>query len=92
MSLCVCVCVRRCAIIWSRCKCSFHFVSTSHLLVVLVDVAVGELFAAQFALVRLVLAVDDLVRRHLVEALERAAADLARVRTLLCNEPRKKNV
>lgn len=57
--------------------------TSAHLLVVLVDVAVGELFPTQLTLVRLVLAVDDLVSRHLVQALERAAADLAGIRSLL---------
>jgi len=51
--------------------------------VVLVDVAVGELFATQLTPVGLVLAVDHLVSRHLVQALEGAAADLTGVRPLL---------
>ena len=55
----------------------------THLLVVLVDVPVGELLPTQLALVGLVLAVDDLVSRHLVEAFEGAAAHLTGVRTLL---------
>lgn len=54
-----------------------------HLLVILVDVAVGELLPAQLALVRLVLAVDNLVRRHLVQPLEGAVANLTRVRPFL---------
>lgn len=55
----------------------------AHLLVILVDVAVGELFPAQLTFVRFVLAVDDLMGRHLVQTLERATADLAGVRSLL---------
>lgn len=55
----------------------------AHLLVVLIDVAVSEVLATQLALVGFVLAVDDLVSRHLVQALEGAAADLAGVRSLL---------
>lgn len=62
----------------------------AHLLVVLVHVAVGELLPAQFAFVGFVLAVDDLVGRHLVQALEGAATDLAGVRSLLCRGARNK--
>lgn len=50
---------------------------------VLVDVAVGKLLPAQLALVRLVLTVDNLVRRHLVQPLEGAVANLTRVRPFL---------
>ena len=50
---------------------------------ILVDVAVSELFPTQLTFVRLVLAVDDLMSRHLVQTLERATADLAGVRSLL---------
>lgn len=57
--------------------------TAAHLLVILVDVAVSELFPAQFTLVRFVLAVNDLMSRHLVQTLERAVADLAGVRSLL---------
>lgn len=53
------------------------------LLVILVHVAVSELFPTQFTFVGFVLAVDDLVSRHLVQALEGAAADLTGVRSLL---------
>lgn len=58
--------------------------SCDHLLVVLVDVAMSELLPAQLAFVGFVLAVDDLVSRHLVQTLEGAAADLTGVRSLLC--------
>lgn len=51
---------------------------------VLVDIAVSELFPAQLALVRFVLAVDDFMSRHLVQALEAAVADLTGVGSLLC--------
>lgn len=50
---------------------------------VLVHVAVSKLFPAQLTFVRLVLAVDDLMGRHLVQTLERAAADFAGIRPLL---------
>lgn len=43
-----------------------HTRTHTHLLVVLVDIAVSELFPAQLALVRFVLAVDDFMSRHLV--------------------------
>lgn len=46
---------------------------------ILIDVAVGKLLPAQLALVRLVLAVDNLVCRHLVEPLEGAVANLTGV-------------
>lgn len=64
---------------------AFHcvFQPLPHLLVILVDVAVGELLPAQLALVRLVLAVDNLVRRHLVQPLEGAVANLTSVRPFL---------
>lgn len=55
----------------------------THLFVILVDVSVSELFSAQLTLVRLVLAVNDLVSRHLVQALERSTADLTGIRPLL---------
>lgn len=74
ITVCVCVCV---------------FPPLPHLLVILVDVAVGELLPAQLALVRLVLAVDDLVRRHLVQPLEGAVADLAGVRPFLWEKKRR---
>lgn len=57
--------------------------NSAHLLVILVDVAVSKLFPTQFTFVRFVLAVDDLVRRHLVQALERATADLTGIWSLL---------
>lgn len=50
---------------------------------ILVDVPVSKLLPAQLTFVRFVLAVDDLVSRHLVQALERATADLAGIRSLL---------
>lgn len=55
---------------------------------VLVDVAVSELLPAQLTFVGLVLAVDDLMSRDLVQALEGAVADLAGVRPLLCRARR----
>lgn len=64
-------------------KCISTCDTCAHLLVILVDVAVCKLLPAQLALVRFVLAVDDLVSRHLVQALEGPAADLAGVRSLL---------
>lgn len=57
--------------------------TSAHLLVILVDVAVGKLFPAQLAFVWFVLAVDDLMSRHLVQALERTTADLTGIRSLL---------
>lgn len=55
----------------------------THLFVILVDISVGKLFSTQLTLVRLVLAVDDLMSRHLVQALERSTADLTGKRPLL---------
>lgn len=52
---------------------------------VLVDVAVCELLPAQLTLVRFVFAVNDLMRCDLVQTLERAIADLAGIRSLLCS-------
>lgn len=52
---------------------------------ILVDVAVCELLPAQLTFVRFVFAVNDLVSGHLVQALERAIADLAGIRPLLCS-------
>lgn len=57
--------------------------ASAHLLVILVDIAVSKLFPTQLTLVRFVLAVDDLVSRHLVQALERSSADFTSVRSLL---------
>lgn len=57
--------------------------TSAHLLVILVDVAVSKLFPTQLTFVRFVLAVDDLVSRHLVQTLERATADLTGVWSLL---------
>lgn len=54
---------------------------------VLVDVAVGELLPAQLTFVRFVFAVNDLVRCNLVQTFERAVADLAGIRPLLCTAP-----
>lgn len=51
---------------------------------VLVDIAMSELLAAQLAFIRFVLAVDDLMSRHLIQTLEGAAADLTGVWSLLC--------
>lgn len=55
----------------------------AHLLVILIDVAVSKLFPTQLAFVRFVFAVDDLMSRHLIQALEWSTADLASVRSLL---------
>ncbi len=44
--------------------------TSAHLLVILVDVAVSKLFPTQLTFVRFVLAVDDLMSRHLVQTLE----------------------
>lgn len=52
------------------------------LFVVLVDVAVGELFPAELTLVRFILTVDDLMSRGLIQALETSATDVTGVRTL----------
>lgn len=60
-----------------------HVTKSAHLLVILVHISVSELFPTQFAFVRFVLAVDDLMSCHLVQALEGAAADLTGVRSLL---------
>lgn len=57
--------------------------TSAHLLVILVHVAVSKLFPTQLTFVRFVLAVDDLVSRHLVQTLERATADLTGVWSLL---------
>lgn len=57
--------------------------TSAHLLVVLVDVAVSKLLPAELTFVGFVLAVDDFVSRHLVQTLERAAADLAGIWPLL---------
>lgn len=57
--------------------------TSAHLLVILVDVAVSKLFPTQLTFVRFVLAVNDLMSRHLVQTLERAIADLAGIRSLL---------
>lgn len=53
------------------------------LLVVLVDVTMGELLPAQFTFVGFVFTVDDLVSRDLVQAFERALAHFTCVRALL---------
>ncbi len=57
--------------------------TSAHLLVILVDIAVSKLFPTQLTFVRFVLAVDDLMSRHLVQTLERATADLAGIWSLL---------
>lgn len=57
--------------------------TSAHLLVILVDIAVSELFPTQLTFVRFVLAVDDLMSRHLVQTLEGATTDLTGVRSLL---------
>lgn len=59
--------------------------TSAHLLVILVDVAVSKLLPTQFTFVWFVLAVDDLMSRHLVQTLKRTTADLTRVRPLLCS-------
>ncbi len=53
-----------------------------YLFVVLVDVAVGELFPAELTLVWFILTVDDLMSRGLIQALETSATDVTGVRTL----------
>lgn len=55
----------------------------THLFVVLVDVAVSKLFPAQLALIWFVLAVDDFMSCHLVQALKAAVADLTSIGSLL---------
>lgn len=46
------------------------YTTSSYLLVILVDVAVCKLFPTQLTFVGFVLAVDDLVSRHLVQTLK----------------------
>lgn len=50
---------------------------------ILVDIAVCKLLPTQLTFVRFVLAVDDLMSRHLVQTLEWPTADLTGVRSLL---------
>lgn len=42
----------------------------AHLLMILVDVAVSELFPTQLTFVRFVLTVNDLMSRHLIQTFE----------------------
>lgn len=53
------------------------------LFVVLVDVAVSKFFSTEFALVRLVFAMDDLVGSDLIQAFKGAAADFTGVWSFL---------
>lgn len=57
-----------------------------YLLVVLVDVPVGEPLPAELALVGLVFTVDDLVGAHLVQPLEGFVTNLACIGPLLCGK------
>lgn len=50
---------------------------------ILVDVAVSKLFPTQLTFVWFVLAVDDLMSRHLVQTLKRTATDLTGIWSLL---------
>lgn len=61
----------------------WHFVKDAHLLVILVDIAVGELLPAQLTFIRFVFAVNDLMSCYLVQTLEGAIADLTGIRSLL---------
>lgn len=63
-------------------KASQHKHTDWYLFVVLVDVAVGELFPAELTLVRFILTVDDLMSRGLIQTLKTSVTDVTGVRTL----------